>query len=297
MRHLFILLLLIISIQGQVLWQEDTFADFSDGTFDDCGANMYVSAKGRVQMINRWDVNGDSNIDILCVNSHPLVEMLDLSVYWGNGKDYSIRNHSYIPANGPMWVTPADLNKDGRPDLVVANYSNGTWTEMESFIYYNGTTVENIDDSKDNWSFYPFNERVLLPSSNAQKAAIDDLNRDGYPDIVFAFSGGFWEYRDKSKEGFSPSRIYWNSKNGFNPEKYDNIWTKGATDVAISDLNDDNWPDLVFANGEGPWSFVYYGSNEGYSENNLIKLPTNAAHAVKTGDLNNDGAPDVVFRQ
>jgi hypothetical protein len=295
MKHLIIVLLLFISTQSQILWHEHTFADFSDGSFDDAGANMYVSAKGRVQMINRWDVNGDNNIDILCVNSHPLVEMLDLSVYWGNGKDYSIRNHSYIPANGPMWVTPGDLNKDGRLDLVVANYSNGTWTEMESFIYYNGVEKTDKGNTKDDWNFYPFNERILLPSSNAQKAAIADLNRDGYQDIVFAFSGGFWEYRDKSKEGFSPSRIYWNSQNGFNKEQYDNIWTKGATDVAISDLNDDDWLDIVFSNGEGASSFVYYGSKQGYSEENLVKLPTTAAHAVKTADVNNDGASDIIF--
>ena len=98
------ILIKVINIQAQDIWRESRFEDFIDGTFDDAGANMYVSAKGNIQTINRWDVNDDGNIDILCVNSHPLVEMLDMSIYWGNGKDFSIQNHSYIPANGPMWV-------------------------------------------------------------------------------------------------------------------------------------------------------------------------------------------------
>ena len=65
-----------------------------------------------------------------------------------------------------------------------------------------------------------------LPGSNAQKAAVADFNKDGYKDIVFAFSGGFWEYRDKNKEGFSPSRIYWGSPTGFSKDSFLNICSK-----------------------------------------------------------------------
>jgi hypothetical protein len=283
------------NLSAQTVWVENSFEDFVDGTFDDGGANWYVSKKGYVQMINRWDVNNDGNIDILCANSHPLVEMLDMSIYWGNGKDYSIRNHSYVPANGPMWVAPGDLNGDGEPDLVVANYSNGTWTEMPSFVYYGGLKDKNQAPVAGQWAFYPFKERIELPGSNAQKPAIGDLNRDGYPDIVFAFSGGFWEYRDKSKEGSSPSRIYWGSKEGYDPQNFTNIQTMGATDVVIADLNKDDWPDLVFANGQGESSYLYYGAEEGYSASRLVELPTVQAHAVKAGDVDNDGWTDLVF--
>lgn len=280
---------------AQEVWREDSFEDFSDGTFDDAGANMYVSRRGKIQMINRWDVNNDGNIDILCVNSHPLVEMLDISIYWGNGKDFSIRNHSYIPANGPMWVTPGDLNEDNEIDLVVANYSNGTWTEMESFVYFGGLKDPEYQKNEGEWAFFPFKERISLPSSNAQKAAIADLNRDGYPDIIFAFSGGFWEYRDKTKEGYSPSRIYWGGEEGFKPENFMQIWTIGATDVAVGDLNDDMWPDLVFSNGSAKESFIYLGGNEGYSEDDLLTLPAVAPHAVDLGDINDDGLLDIIF--
>ena len=152
----FLMFQLSNNILAQNVWREDSFEYFIDGTFDDGGANMYVSHRGRIQTINRWDVNNDGNIDILCVNSHPLVEMLDLSIYWGNGKDFSIRNHSYVPANGPMWVTPGDLNNDNEIDLVVANYSNGTWTEMESFVYYGGLKKRDYQKKKGEWAFYPF---------------------------------------------------------------------------------------------------------------------------------------------
>ncbi len=289
------LLVLFLNVNAQSSWRESSFNDFVDGTFDDAGANMYVSHKGRIQTVNRWDVNGDSNIDILCVNSHPLVEMLDMSIYWGNGADFSIRNHSYVPADGPMWVAVDDLNNDNQMDLVVANYSNGTWTEMESFVYYGGLKDRNADKIPGEWACYPFKSRTLLPSANAQKPAIGDFNKDGYKDIVFAFSGGFWEYRDKAKKELSPSRIYWGSQAGFDKLHFTNIWTKGATDVVTADLNADTWLDLVFSNGEGDESFVYLGDEKGFSETRLQKLPTAKPHAVEIGDVNNDGFLDVVF--
>jgi hypothetical protein len=291
-----ILALIIFSsaVLTQQVWRENSFEDFSDGTFDDAGANMYVSHNGRVQTINRWDVNDDGNVDMLCVNSHSLVEMLDMSIYWGNGKDFSIQNHSYIPANGPMWATADDLNSDGEMDLIVANYSNGTWTDMDSFVYYGGLD-KNKKLKEGEWGHYPFKERVLLPSSNAQKAISGDFNNDGYKDIVIAFSGGFWEYRDKSKDGTSPSRIYWGGDDEFKADRFTNIMTAGATDVVSADFNNDGWIDLVFANGNGESSFIYYGNEDGYTNKRLIKLPTIKAHAVEVGDIDNNGTTDVIF--
>ncbi len=286
--------LVFSTLDAQTIWRQDSYKDFIKGTFDDAGANMYVSHNGRIQAINRWDVNNDGNVDILCVNTHPLVEMLDMSIYWGNGKDYSILNHSYIPADGPMWPVANDLDNDGNMDLIVPNYSNGTWTNMDSFIYYGGLS-KNYKKKAGEWAFYPFKKRVSLKSSGAQNAAVADLNKDGYKDIIFAFSSGYWEYRDKNSKGSSYSRIYWGGKNGYSNDNYTDIATDGATDVAAADLNNDGWTDLAFSNGNGKTSYVYYGSAKGFSQNRMIELPTNKASAVKIADVDNNGTPDIIF--
>ncbi|MBM3853297.1 MAG: VCBS repeat-containing protein, partial [Verrucomicrobia bacterium] len=276
------------------VWRQGSFRDFAGGTFSDAGANAYVSAAGRIQTINRWDFNRDGHIDILCANSHPLLEMLDLSIYWGNGTDFSIRRHTYVPADGPMWVAIGDLNRDGRADLVSANYSNGTWTSMDSAIYWGkGTDGPASRGVTDAWEAGPFRGRTLLPSQNAQGVAIADLNRDGYPEIIFAFSAGFWEYRGNAKP--APSRIYWNQGGVFARDKYTELPVVGATDVDVADVNGDGWPDLAFSVGEGGASSLFFGGPAGFTAGQSVALPTRQAHAVRWGDVDGDGRIDVAF--
>ena len=277
------------------VWREATFNDFADGTFDDAGANVYVSAGGAIKTINRWDVNEDGYIDILCVNSHPLVEMLDMSIYWGNSQDFSIERHSYVPADGPMRVAAGDLNNDGNTDLVVANFSNGTWTQMDSSIYW-GTGQQEWAQQKGNghpWQSFPFRGKTNLPAQNTQGVVVADLNGDDTLDIALAFSAGFWEYR--GQEGESPSRIYWNRKGQFSREDFTELGTRGATAVDAADFNGDGWNDLVFANGKGPESYVFPGGAQGFARSRRIALPTVEPHSVRFADVDNDRAYDLLF--
>ncbi len=281
------------TVHAQPVWRQASFADFSQGTFDDAGANAYVSAAGRIQTVNRWDFNGDGYVDILCPNSHPLLEGLDMSIYWGDGKDFSIARHSFVPADGPMWVTAGDLNGDGRTDLVVPNYSNGTWTKMDSAVYWGGDAQHRHgEDSK--WNAPPFFGKTMLRSKNAQGATIADLNRDGFPEIVFAFSTGYWEYRAKAER--IPARVYWNRKGTFGRDDFTDLTNVvAATAVAAADLNGDSWPDLAFAIGDGPESCILFGGPDGFAQARRVNLPTAKADAVKLADINNDGRLDALF--
>jgi hypothetical protein len=276
------------------VWSQDSYKELARGRFGDSGANTYVSAKGSLELVNRWDLNNDGAIDLVFCNTHPHVEKLDAAIYWGNGKDFDDTRKSYFPNEGAQWTAVADLDGDGKPDVVVPNYANGTWSSMPSAVYYQAAAPGTSD-----WISPPFRRKVALPTQAAQNAAVADLNRDGYPDIVFALSAGFWEYRGGAALA-SPSRIYWGGKEGFAKERFTDLEASGASDVAAADLNGDGWPEVVFANREqaGKFaidSFVYWGGPQGFSPERRTALPTRQANAVTAADVDRDGRPDLLF--
>ncbi|HEV2294784.1 MAG TPA: VCBS repeat-containing protein [Tepidisphaeraceae bacterium] len=285
------------------VWTQDSFDDFRQGTLSDGGNNTYVTASGKIQLVNRWDLNNDGHIDLVFANSHPQAEKLDAVIYWGNGKDFDASRTMAVPNAGAQWTIAADLNRDGKTDAVIPNYANGTWSKMDSFVYFGDPEgVKNPDQDSARWTNYPFGSKQTLPTEAAQSAAVGDLDSDGYPDIVFALSAGFWEYRGGSTLA-SPSRIFWGGAEGYARDRYTDIEAAGASDVAIADLNHDGALDVVLANREKEGnpqtdSFVYFGSNsrDGFSPGQRrAGLATRQANAVTIADVNGDGWPDVLF--
>ena len=61
----------VLALQPRpVIWRQASFAEFRRGTLEDGGANVYISARGAVELVNRWDYNNDGNIDLLFVGTH-----------------------------------------------------------------------------------------------------------------------------------------------------------------------------------------------------------------------------------
>src|SRR5688572_18646246 len=118
-------------------WTQTTFLDFVGGTLGDGGANSYVAADGSIRLINQWDLNGDGFVDLSFPSSHDNNYGVDSYIYWG-GSTYLAKSPTRLPGNGANAQTIADLNKDGVPDIVIANEFNGTKTELSSYIYWGG---------------------------------------------------------------------------------------------------------------------------------------------------------------
>src|SRR5687768_5884223 len=78
------------------VWETSTYEGFREGTFDSSGANLYVSRKGIVQTIHRFDVNQDGYFDLVFSNTHDRGHRLPAFQYRmrnGNRQDFSRREY------------------------------------------------------------------------------------------------------------------------------------------------------------------------------------------------------------
>ena len=202
------------------------FDAFRSGEFDSSGANLYVSRKGHVQVINRWDLNNDGHSDLLISNDHDNFEIVDAFVYWNSDKgftpllpelwrekplaqtlfrllDRGAPGLTRLPAFGGGRSLIADLNGDGYPELVFCNYIHNYPGLRTAYVYWGSA------------SGYKADNRLELPTNWAAGVAAGDLNRDGYPELVFANQGAEAGLENISRDTGLDSFIYLGGKGGF----------------------------------------------------------------------------------
>ena len=289
-RGLLACLLLVLGITSSfaqdVLWREESFEAFSEGTLEDGGANTYISARGAIQLVNRWDYNNDGYIDLLLVGTHDHRQTLDASIYINDGHRLRDRALS-LPTDGGHWGLIQDLNVDGRPDIVIANTNNGTVGDLDSFVYWGS------DDG-----FTPRN-RSEVPSIFAGRPAAADFDKDGILDLVFANGGSFVLH--PGDEAFERgSFIYWGGTDGYRKDHRLELPTFNAKAAGAEDLDDDGWVDLVFANNFDGQSHetdscIYGGGPEGFDVNGRTGLRTHEATHLRIYDVDGDALADPVL--
>ena len=257
------------------VWIRHTgFHDFVEGTWGDGGANSYVSYKGRLQTINRWDLNGDGELDLLFTQDHNDVYAPDSLIYWGSKDGYQsllpenwklrapfsllkyLESASHrvtrLPTSGGGRGQIADLNLDGFPDIIFCNFMHNYRTDQPVYIYWGSTYGFRVT------------ARTELPALLASGVAIGDLNQDGLPDIVVANrgdeSGEAWGFRNHLE-----SYIYWGNVNGYGANQRSSIRTISAADVSIGDFNGDRFLDLSFLNfnSQEKSAYIYWGNGGG----------------------------------
>ena len=186
------------------------------------GSNATLNVGSGPVSVTAADVNGDGRLDLICVNYGATGNGKTLSVLTNNGSGVFGSNATLNVGTGPMSVIAADINGDGRPDLICANYGNNTLTVLTN----NGGGVFGSN-------------ATLNVGTGPFSVTAADINGDGKLDLICAnFGNGF---------GNTLSVLTNNGNGVFGSNATLNVGS-GPSSVVAADVNGDGRLDLICAN-------------------------------------------------
>lgn len=173
------------------------------------------------------DLDGDGYLDIVICNLYDLDKLrtdegeraidaepqaapfaAGTAVYWGGEAGFSENRMLLLDTVGSEDASIADLNRDGRLDLVVSSYHAGVNRHHPSYVFWG---AESGLDPKP----------LLLPTDSASGVMVADYNRDGHDDIFFVCHTKGGNHR-------TDSFLYWGSEAGYSAKRRLPVPTRGV---------------------------------------------------------------------
>lgn len=217
------------------------------------------------------DIDGDGRVDIVETNNQE--NSVSVLLNKSSGETISFADRVSFPTGiAPAFVEVADMNGDGKQDILVANmYSNSV------SLLKNNSTTGNVS--------FPGSTEV---STGAEPYTLDigDLNNDNKPDIV---TGNLND---------STVSILKNTSSGsaFLFEKQDVVIGTSPGYVTIGELDGDGRPDIVVGGSEINISVLKNTSSGGkltVSDKQLYYI-SGSSSVVRVADLDNDAKNDIL---
>jgi hypothetical protein len=268
-----------------------------NGTFQ--AAVTYDSGGYVAESIAVRDVNGDGKPDIVvanqCVGYGNCSNGGGVGVLLGNGDGTFQKAVGYDSDGIAESVAVADVNGDGKPDIVVANYCvSGCADGTNSTV---GILLGNGDGT--------FEPVVIIYSGGyaSPSVAVADVNGDGKPDIAVSdqCTSGNLNSGCIDPEGVV-SVLLGNGDGSFQAAVTYGTGGASAYSMAVADVNEDGKPDLVVANGCADSGCsnngvvgVLLGNGDGTFQA-AVTYDSGGRYAlsVAVADVNRDGKPDIV---
>ncbi|MDP2884769.1 MAG: FG-GAP-like repeat-containing protein [Ignavibacteria bacterium] len=224
------------------------------------------------------DIDGDGKPDFVIVNSDPSGSV---SVFRNTSVPGLTTFESHVDfATGanPFGVATSDLDGDGKPDLVVVNFSSNTIS-----VFRNTSTSGSIT----------FAAKSDIAGADPYSIAIGDMDGDGKPDLVVANSGypgsSVSVFRNTSSTGI----ITFASPLDLSVGSY-------SSGIAVSDIDGDGKPDIAVTNaGSNSVSVFRNTSSSGTINSSSFDAKVDISSGaepdgIAIGDVDGDGKPDLI---
>jgi hypothetical protein len=208
--------------------------------------------------VGTGDFNGDGFPDLVCADFGDQTVIVYTNNGLGGFGPYS--TNTLAVSAGPLAVAVADVNGDGRPDIITANEVNNTISILTnsgagSFVLSTNLTGLSM----------PF------------AVVATDLNNDSRKDLVVANYGN------------NSLSVFTNNGNGVFALASSLSTGPNPMAVAVADLNGDGRPDLISANYGGGTLSVFTNKGAGQFALWSTPVPTGNVHDVLAADLYGNG--------
>ncbi|MEO8412806.1 MAG: VCBS repeat-containing protein [Ginsengibacter sp.] len=222
----------------------------------------------------------------------------------GNNKFEDITEKAGISTD--VWctgVSVVDINNDGYDDIYVCVFGKDLQHPAKNLLFINQHNLTFKEEAA---------EYGLADAGNSTQAVFFDYDKDGDLDmylvnyLLSSKNGNTIYPRDRSGRSPANDKLYRNDGNepGSNLPVFHDVTFKAnikedgyGLGVAVSDFNNDGWPDIYVANDFVSNDELWLNNRNGTFTNTInesIQHQGYSSMGADAADINNDGLPDVV---